>query len=202
MRTALFLSVTGFLLIILSACVQPVSIARDRALSPLPYRIELTYTSALEDPHVIHEAPFSGIRAVPINRWAEEALRGYLGARSATGSAPVLYLSVRLDSLAARYREFGLVPRPTLRGSFLLLGGDDRDHEVDVPAEIRKGVTLTATVTLRSDESLIHSGSKAVAVDEVITWETFDDRSYDFDGLVREALRRLLLEIDDLLAST
>jgi len=182
---------------LIAGCLQPPPIRTGSPAEPRPYAIELKFSSSLADPYLIRAAPIEGRRLLPVNRWTEEALVRFASERSRPDAEHRLVLGVRLTSLAGRYRESGLAPHPGILDGLLIFGGGDSD--VDIPAEIHKGVTLDARITLTADGAPLLLRELETSADSVVTPDDYDRRSYDFDELARVAIQALLREIDALL---
>ncbi|HSH69796.1 MAG TPA: hypothetical protein VK997_07750 [Deferrisomatales bacterium] len=212
----------------LGCSLAPVRLAGPEVypLPPLPrtpYAIELVYTSALADPYYVMAGPAESYARYSITTQFEALLRHQLVQLSDPASDRSATLAVHLSALTTRYRRLGSSPPPTAPQGprYAMLGTDppaflaawqtgrfgdlmDReDQDADIPAEIRKGATLFATVELSGDGVPSLRQSVAAEYDDLITRWEFDPRdAYSYTDVLDQTLRVATAEITAIVQTT
>ncbi|MDF1552514.1 MAG: hypothetical protein P1P84_05595 [Deferrisomatales bacterium] len=188
-----------------------------------PYAIDLVYTSALADPYYVMAGPAESYARYSITAQFAALLQHQLVQLSDPGSARAATLTVHLSALTTRYRRLGSSPPPAApQGTrYAMLGSDppailaawqtgrfgdlmDReDQDADIPAEIRKGATLIATVEISGDGVAPLRQTVTAEYDDLITRWEFDPRdAYSYTDVLDQTLRVATAEITAIVQTT
>ncbi len=189
----------------LGACAAPRPGLRGP--EPLPVRVEVEVTSEVPDPYVVLSGPVEAYRRIPVAGLLTRALERYARAVGRPDAGKVVRVRVHLVEVSTGYDEVG-ARRPPARVRLAYAGdpgwipgpGEDleRDGDLPVPLEIHKSVRLTARVRVAAAGGPPLEQPVSVDVAEVVYQEDFDRWSYDYGPLFRQAVRRLVERVDDI----
>ncbi len=175
-----------------------------------PYAIDLVYSSELTDPYYVMSGPGESYARYSITAQFQALLESQRVQLSDPASERSATLAVHLSELTTRYRRLGGSPPPAApRGPRYALPGagprvvlaswqaggpghmlDREGGDADIPAEIRKGATLIATVELSGDGVPPLRQTVTAEVDDLITRWEFDPRdAYSYTDILDNTLR-------------
>ncbi len=190
----------------LAACAGPGHRA-EIGPRPLPVRVDVQVTSEVPDPYVVLSGPVEAYRRVPVVRLLTRALDRYARLAGRPGARDAVRVRVHLVKVSTGYDEVGAREHPAPvhlayaggPGSLPGLGEElERDGDVPIPLEIHKSVRLSARVRVAGAGGGILEEPVSVEAAEVVYQEDFDRWSYDYGPLFRQAIRRLVDRVDEL----
>lgn len=198
-------------LFFLTACTVPPVQLPDPIRHPLPAPsptdavLTLEFTSALADPFPVTSGPTESYGRYAVASQFLARLSPQVERLSSPSSARRVTLSVHLVELDTRYHRLGRLPllgppyatyrRVGVRPASFSAGWEN-EWDADIPAEIRKGVTLVVALGLSGDGIAPLQTTLTIARDTIVEGREFDpDHAYLYTDLLDQTLRAAVAEI-------
>lgn len=193
-------------LLLTAACAELPLVRRSPDIAgPVPYRLQLRFTSELTDPFTVLAGPMETYNRYPVNAALAELLGRTLERQQDPASPLQAVVEVHIAALVPNYDQFGLLPLPSAtRAIAEVVSGPDlqrvtRDGDgdgTDVPEETRRGAVLHGDIRILVDGKLVGRQALKINDQEVINRHDFypSMSSYTERFDFRPVLERVLLK--------
>ncbi|MBI5015451.1 MAG: hypothetical protein HZB55_08155 [Deltaproteobacteria bacterium] len=165
------------------------------------YPLAIQFTSAVPDDYEVLSGPTETYRRLRINDRLRRLLDAYGREKSDASSPKRAELLVHLDRVTTGYRQIGFRRSPPAPVGRVVPASFDDDVFRDDdrrPEEITKTASVALTVEVRSEGRTLLREPIQVDVTETTKREDIDLWTYDYSGLIDQALGKALERLDAL----